>query len=141
MTKSTLVYASSTALVVFAFAAGGVADLTHGPDMLAAMQHLGYPPYLLTVLGLWKVLGAIAVAVPRFPLLKEWAYAGFAFDLTGAAVSHAVVGDGVGGVAPPLILLALVAVSWTFRPASRRLAAARVSRAQQLPAGEDAMAV
>jgi hypothetical protein len=76
---------------------------------------------LVLILGLWKVLGAVAVLVPGFPRLKEWAYAGFFFDLTGAAASRAFAGDGAADILAPLGFLALVAASWALRPASRRL--------------------
>ncbi len=124
MKRRNIPYLVSTALVVLAFVFGGVMDLMGGPDMVAAMEHLGYPEYLLVVLGVWKVLGAAAIAAPGLPRLKEWAYAGMMFDLTGAAVSHAAVGDPVSNVLVPLLLLALVLTSWARRPESRRLAAA-----------------
>lgn len=114
-------YIVTTTLVVLAFAGGGLADLVQGPDMVSAMQQLGYPQYLLLILGVWKMLGAVAVALPRFPLLKEWAYAGMTFDLSGAALSHAAVGDPASAVLTPLVLLALVWASWALRPQSRRL--------------------
>ncbi len=88
---------------------------------MATLGQLGYPPYLLNILGFWKVLGAVAVLVPGLPRLKEWAYAGFFFDLTGAAASHTFAGDDAGKVLAPLFFLALVAASWALRPASRRL--------------------
>jgi uncharacterized membrane protein YphA (DoxX/SURF4 family) len=116
-------YWAATGLVALAFAAGGAADLARGPDMVAAMAQLGYPAYFLTILGTWKVLGAAALLVPRFPRVKEWAYAGMVFDLTGAAASHAAVGDPAGKVVTPLVLLALVAASWALRPESRVLGA------------------
>lgn len=124
MKRRSVWYWISTGLVVFAFVFGGIADLGRGPDMVAAMQHLGYPEYLLVVLGVWKLLGAAAIVAPGVPRLKEWAYAGMMFDLTGAAVSHAAVGDPVSNVLVPLLLLALVLTSWARRPESRRLAAA-----------------
>lgn len=86
------------------------------------MQHLGYPPYFAAMLGAWKLLGALAIAAPGFPRLKEWAYAGFAFDLIAAAASRAAVGDGAADIVAPLVFLALVVASWALRPASRRLA-------------------
>ena len=78
------------------------------------------------MLGTWKLLGAIAIVVPGFPRLKEWAYAGFFFDLTAAAVSRAAVGDSAADVVAPLVFLALVIASWALRPASRTLAPATV---------------
>jgi uncharacterized membrane protein YphA (DoxX/SURF4 family) len=126
-TKKTLGYWATTGVTAFAFGAGGAFDLSGAPDVVAVMTHLGYPAYFAAILGGWKLLGALAVLVPGFPRLKEWAYAGMAFDLTGAAVSHAVVGDGLAKVAVPLALLALAAASWTLRPASRKLEARPVA--------------
>src|SRR5215470_8506459 len=91
-----------------------------GVDMIT---HLGYPVYLLTLLGIWKILGTVAVLVPKFPLLKEWAYAGFFFVMTGAMFSHIASGDPVVKIFPALLLLVLTAVSWYFRPADRTVAA------------------
>ena len=85
------------------------------------ITHLGYPIYFLTILGIWKILGVAAVLVPKFPLLKEWAYAGFFFAMSGAIFSHIAVGDPVKEVFPSLLLLILTVVSWYFRSAHRRL--------------------
>lgn len=114
-------YWAATGLVAFAMGAGGAFDLLRAPDVMAAMTHLGYPAYLAPLLGAWKLLGVAAVLAPGLPRLKEWAYAGMVFDLTGAAFSHAAAGDPFGAVATPLALAALVAASWALRPASRRL--------------------
>ena len=91
--------------------AGGVDSITH----------LGYPVYFLTLIGVWKILGVIAVLIPKFPLLKEWAYAGFFFAMTGAAFSHIASGDSVNEIYPSLLLLILTVVSWFFRPADRQI--------------------
>lgn len=120
-------YWVATGLVALAFAFGGAMDLAQPPAVLEGMAHLGYPAYLATLLGVWKVLGAVAVVVPGFPRIKEWAYAGMFFDLTGAAVSHAASGDPPGNVLTPLILLAIVGASYALRPESRRLVAAPAS--------------
>ena len=85
------------------------------------MTHLGYPDYFVLILGTWKVLGGITVLLPRTAMLKEWAYAGMLFDLTGASASHAAVGDPAGKIATPLVMLAIVAASWALRPESRRV--------------------
>ncbi len=82
------------------------------------LAHLGYAIYLLTILRIWKLLGIVAVLIPKFPLLKEWAYAGFFFVMTGAIFSHLAVGDPVTALLPSLLLLLLTVVSWYFRPAS-----------------------
>ena len=89
-----------------------------GVDMIT---HLGYPVYLLTILGIWKILGVVAVLIPKFPLLKEWAYAGFFFIMTGAIFSHIASGDPMSEIFPSLLLLILTAVSWYFRPAGRKI--------------------
>lgn len=121
MKTRTIGYWATTGLLAAAFAAGGVVDLIGGQEMKEGMAHLGYPGYFASILGVWKVLGAVALLVPRFPRLKEWAYAGIAFDLTGAAVSHAVIGDGVAKIVTPLALFVLAAVSWALRPEARVL--------------------
>jgi len=82
---------------------------------------LGYPVYLLTILGIWKILGTIAVLIPKFPLLKEWAYAGFFFIMSGAIFSHIAVSDPVTELLPSLLLLFLTVISWYFRPANRKI--------------------
>lgn len=114
-------YALTTGLVALAMLAGGASDLLQVDAVRESMAHLGYPDYFALVLGGWKVLGAVALLAPGFPRLKEWAYAGIAFDLSGAVVSHLAVGDGIGQVVAPVILLLLLAASHQLRPASRRL--------------------
>jgi len=89
-----------------------------GVDMIT---HLGYPIYLLTILSVWKILGVVAVLIPKFPLLKEWAYAGFFFVMTGAAFSHIATGDPMVALIPSLLLLILTVVSWYFRPLDRKI--------------------
>jgi uncharacterized membrane protein YphA (DoxX/SURF4 family) len=123
----TIAYWSATVLTALAFFSGGLADLSRGPAMASAMSHLGYPGYFLLILGSWKVLGALAILAPRLPRLKEWAYAGIAFDLTGAALSHASVGDGAAKVLVPLVILGIAAASWALRPTTS-------GRALQTPA-------
>jgi hypothetical protein len=83
--------------------------------------HLGYPIYLLTILGVWKILGVVAVLIPKLPLLKEWAYAGFFFIMSGAIFSHMASGDSVAKIFPSLLLLILTVASWYFRPVDRKI--------------------
>src|SRR5882724_12983272 len=83
--------------------------------------HLGYPVYFVSILGVWKVLGGVAVLAPRFPRLKEWAYAGIVLDLTGAAASHAAFGDPAAKIATPLLLSSIVTASSALRPESHKL--------------------
>lgn len=104
----------STGIVQLFKAKGGQG----GVDMVT---HLGYPVYLLTILGIWKILGTIALLIPKFPLLKEWAYAGFFFIMSGAMFSHIASGDPPSELIPSLLLLILTAASWYFRPADRKI--------------------
>lgn len=122
MKTRTLAYWITTGLLAFAFAGGGLFDMSGSPELIAQFAHLGYPAYFATLLGAWKVLGALAILVPGMPRLKEWAYAGMVFDLTGAVVSHVAVGDPAANLVAPSVLLGLVAVSWALRPAGRTLA-------------------
>src|SRR5215813_12394079 len=84
-----IAYWITTALTAFVFLSGGAADVARPSFVMEGMTQLGYPPYFVLILGVWKVLGGIVVLAPRLPRLKEWAYAGMVFDLTGAAASHA----------------------------------------------------
>jgi uncharacterized membrane protein YphA (DoxX/SURF4 family) len=119
----TTAYWLTTILGPASFLMGGFLGVTRDPQMLATLHHLGYPDYFATISGTWKILGALAVVAPGLPRLKEWAYAGFFFELTAAAASRAFVGDGLGDILAPLAFLSLVAASWALRPANRRLAA------------------
>ena len=98
------------------------------PPGVYGMQHLGYPVYLMTLLGVWKILGVIALFIPRFPVLKEWAYAGFFFIMSGAIFSHIAVGDALKEIFPSLLLLILTIVSWYFKSAAYAKASATESR-------------
>ncbi|SFK83157.1 DoxX-like family protein [Paenibacillus sp. 1_12] len=119
----TILYWITTLFGPASFVIGGFLFVSHGDQQVAVMNQLGYPIYIATILGVWKLLGVIAIVIPRFPRLKEWAYAGFFFDLTGAAASHAFSGDGISLIAQPLVFLALVIASWALRPPSRKLMA------------------
>ncbi|HZU09096.1 MAG TPA: DoxX family protein [Pseudacidobacterium sp.] len=110
-----------TVIVAFELAAGALWDLLRIEYVRVVLTHLGYPLYLLVILGVWRVPGALTLLVPRFPRLKEWAYAGAFFDYTGAAASHLWAGDGVGQWIGPLIFAGFTLISWGLRPASRRL--------------------
>jgi uncharacterized membrane protein YphA (DoxX/SURF4 family) len=116
-----IAYWVATGLTAFVFLSGGASELARPASLIAGMMHLGYPMYFVSILGIWKILGGLAVLAPRLPLLKEWAYAGMFFDLTGAAASHASVGDPVAKIATPLIILCIVVTSWALRPASRTM--------------------
>jgi hypothetical protein len=98
------------------------------PPGVEGITHLGYPVYFLTILGVWKILGVVAVLVPKFPLLKEWAYAGFFFSMSGAVFSHIASHDPVIELFPSLLLLTLTVLSWYFRPAERRIISVNQSK-------------
>ena len=100
---------------------GQLFNMKEGQGGVDMITHLGYPVYLLTVLGFWKILGVVALLIPKFPLLKEWAYAGFAFVMVGAIYSHIAIGDPVSALFPSLLLLILTVLSWYFRPADRKI--------------------
>ena len=92
-----------------------------GPGSLDSMTHLGYPAYFVTILGIAKILGVLVILIPKFPLLKEWAYAGFFFMMSGAVFTHIAAGNSISEIFPPLLLLILTVISWYFRPADRKL--------------------
>jgi uncharacterized membrane protein YphA (DoxX/SURF4 family) len=123
-------YWATTAVVALELLAGGVTDLAHGGTAVVAgtpvvsiLTHLGYPVYLLTILGVWKLLGGIALLGPRLPRLKEWAYAGAFFVYIGAIASGLARGRDDPGIYiwPPLIFAAITLASWALRPPGRRL--------------------
>jgi DoxX-like family len=120
-----IAYWTTTGLVAFFIGGGGATQIwQYKINPHSIVPELGYPMYFFAILGFWKVLGAIAILVPRYPRLKEWAYAGIFFDLTGAAASCAAVGGyGAYGfhVLAPLIIAGLLVASWALRPASRTI--------------------
>jgi len=103
--------------------------LKEGQGGLDTITQLGYPVYILTIIGIWKALGVIAVLIPKFPLLKEWAYAGFFFAMSGAIFSHMASDNSIKEIFPPLLLLILTMVSWYFRPPGRKIATITIDNA------------
>jgi uncharacterized membrane protein YphA (DoxX/SURF4 family) len=112
-------YWVTTGIIALLIGSGGIMQVMRRPDAVAGIARLGYPAYFVVLLGVWKVLGALAILAPRLPRLKEWAYAGIFFDLTGASVSHAASGSSAGNVVGPAIFALVVIASWALRPASR----------------------
>jgi hypothetical protein len=119
--KSTIGYWAVTGFFCLAMFGGGVADLFHLDPMRGEIMALGYPEYFLTILGVAKLAGVVALLIPGQPLIKEWAYAGFSFDLLGATASHIFSGDPVFATIKPLIVFAIMLASYHSRPESRRL--------------------
>jgi len=130
-TKTKIIgYWITTAVLAVELFSSAVLELTHSWGTLETVTMLGYPVYLLTILGLWKVLGVTAILLPGFPRLKEWAYAGIFFNMTGAAASYAFVQDfGIyaSNLIVPLFFAGLAIASWALRPQSRTLGQIRMS--------------
>lgn len=121
MDKKNLAYWILTALFCAVLGFSGIAHFGRIEFMVESMTGLGYPVYFMSIIGLAKLLGVVALVLPGQPLLKEWAYAGFAFNLSGAVASHIFVGDPASEFIPPLTLLFVGAASYLLRPAERRL--------------------
>ena len=122
MTKrNKIIYWIATLWLSLGMVSTGVVQSMKMPDEVDMMTRLGYPIYFLTIIGVWKLLGVIAVLAPRFPLIKEWAYAGFFFNMSGAILSHLAKGDAPIELFGPTLLIVLTIVSWYFRPADRKL--------------------
>jgi hypothetical protein len=122
-TKSKIIYWIATLWLALGMLSTGAVQLAKTEQEVGNIRQLGYPAYLLAILGIWKLLGVVAVLAPKFPLVKEWAYAGFFFAMSGAALSRIVSGSSVMELLPSLLLLLLTVVSWYFRPADRRIVA------------------
>ena len=121
LTARSIGYWVTTGIVVFAMTSGGIAELAQRPETIDGMRHLGYPAYFVMILGVWKLLGSLALLAPGFPRVKEWAYAGIFFNMTGAAVSHAATGAAGWHVIVTSGFAGLALLSWALRPSSRRL--------------------
>ena len=121
MERQEIVYWGATGLFCAAFTLGGLSHLLRLENIAESMGALGYPAYVMSILGVAKLLGVMALLVPGQPFLKEWAYAGFVIDLLGAIASHLFAGDPIFTCIPPVVLLALAATSYQLRSPSRRL--------------------
>ena len=123
--RNKIIYWIATTWLALGMVSTGIVQLFRlngdGPGSLSSMTRLGYPGYFVTVLGVAKVLGVVALLLPKFPLLKEWAYAGFVFMMSGAIYTHIAAGNSIGEIVPSLLILILTLVSWYFRPADRKL--------------------
>jgi uncharacterized membrane protein YphA (DoxX/SURF4 family) len=121
MTKrNKIIYWVATLWLALGMLSTGIVQLLKLKDEAAMIAHLGYPLYFLTLLGIWKILGVIAILIPKFPLLKEWAYAGFIFAMSGAVFSHFASGDNAMEYFGPILLLVLTTISWYYRPINRK---------------------
>lgn len=122
MNKGKLItYWVATALLSVGMLGSGIGQLVRAKEMVGIINHLGYPDYIMTILGVWKILGVIAILLPGFKLVKEWAYAGLFFTMTGALISHLIAGDSGKAVIGPLAQTIFIILSWYCRPADRRI--------------------
>ena len=122
MTKrNNIIYWLATALFCFGMLASGIAQLRQSVEMQEIITHLGFPLYIMYIVGVWKLLGVTAILVPKLGLLKEWAYAGFFFLMSGALISHLFMGDVGNAVFGPLFQLVFIMLSWYFRPQHRKV--------------------
>ncbi len=126
MTKrNKIIYWIATSLLSLGMLQSGIFAVLKTKEWVNLVTGLGYPVYFLTILGIWKILGVIAILIPRFKLLKEWAYAGFFFAMTGALFSHMAIGDyAVKAIAGPSFQILFIILSWYFRPISRKVISA-----------------
>lgn len=122
MTKrNKIIYWIATIWLALGMLSTGMVQLLKVKSETDFIINLGYPAYFLTILGISKIVGVVIVLIPKFPLLKEWAYAGFFFTMSGAIFSHLASGSAISEILPPVLLLVLTAVSWYFRPVSRKV--------------------
>lgn len=121
--RKKIIYWIFTVWMSLGMASSAIVQLIKMPEEVEMFRHLEYPVYFMTLLGILKIAGVITMLVPKLPLLKEWAYAGFVFTMVGALYSHIATGDPFGEIFPPVLLLTLTLLSWYFRPANRKVAA------------------
>jgi len=119
--RNKIIYWIATLWLALGMVSSGIVQLIKNKEEVNMMTHLGYPLYFLTIIGVWKMLGVAAVLIPKVPLVKEWAYAGFFFAMSGAVVSHFAVGDGAKEFFGPVLLLILTVISWYLRPLDRKI--------------------
>lgn len=119
--KNKIIYWIATLWLSLGMVSTGIVQIIHMKEEVERMAALGYPAYFLTIIGTWKMLGVVAVLLPKFPLIKEWAYAGFFFLMSGVILTHFAVGDPAIEFFGPSLLLVLTVVSWYYRPHDRKL--------------------
>jgi hypothetical protein len=118
--RNKIIYWIATIWLSLGMVATGIVQILQVKEEADLFQRLGYPDYFMPLLGVLKILGVVAVLIPKFPLLKEWAYAGFFFAMSGAIFSHISMGSSMSDIGGPLLLLVLTSISWYFRPATRK---------------------
>ncbi|MET0466247.1 MAG: DoxX family protein, partial [Chitinophagaceae bacterium] len=119
--RNRIIYWVATGWLALGMVSTGMVQVLQLKEETEFIEKLGYPSYLIPFLGVCKILGIIVVLIPKFPLLKEWAYAGFIFMMSGATISHIAVGNLVKDILPCLLLIVLTLLSWYFRPLNRKI--------------------
>ena len=133
--RNKIIYWIATIWCAFGMLSTALAQLFKyrtGAAGLDSIMHLGYPVYFVNIISTWKILGVLAILVPKYPILKEWAYAGFFFIMSGAAISHIIMGDTIDKILPSLLLLLLSLLSWHFRPANRKATGSNTNENRQV---------
>jgi uncharacterized membrane protein len=115
-----IIYWIATIFLAVGMLAGGLQQLLQVGSYVAIITHLGYPKYFMSIIGAWKILGVITILVPGVRILKEWAYAGFFFVMSGAVISHLAMGETIREIYPSLTLLIVTVISWYLRPIGRK---------------------
>lgn len=121
--RNRIIYWIFTIWMCLGMVSSAIVQLIRMKEEVDMFNHLGYPLYLMSILATWKLLGVVVALAPKLPVLKEWAYAGFFFVMSGALISHLIVGDGLKEIFPAALTLVLIALSYFFRPASRKVQA------------------
>ena len=119
--RNKIIYWVATIWLSLGMLSTGIVQLLKTEDEVNKMTELGYPLYFLTIIGVWKILGVVAILIPKFPLLKEWTYAGFFIAMSGAIISHLMSGSEAKELFGPALLLVLTIISWYFRPVDKKL--------------------
>lgn len=125
--RNKIIYWISTGLLCFSML-GGIGQLLQVKEVVKGFAPLGYPTYFISILGFWKATAIIALLIPKFPLLKEWTYAGIIFAMTGASISHIASNSPTIHIFPPLIVCAIAIFSWYFRPSDRKINTSSISK-------------
>ena len=120
--RNKIIYWIATIWLSLGMVSTGIVQIIPLEEEATKMKALGYPMYFLTIIGVWKILGSIAILLPKLPLVKEWAYAGFFFVMSGAIFTHIAAGDKASESFGPSLLLVLIAISWYFRSDEKKLA-------------------
>lgn len=116
-----IAYWTVTGLLCFGMLLGGTGQILRMQPNVEGFKHIGFPEYVLPILGTWKFLAVIAILIPKYLLVKEWAYAGLFFLLSGGVIAHFASGDGILKALPVFVFMCLTIASWYLRPTERKL--------------------